>query len=201
MPETHNQVGENPARPLLLAVPGLNSGMTSNLTEAMQKLAALSTEDQDCFARYILDQLAVHAQAREQAAAAGGPAPGPDPRRHVRVLVVDDEEYLLEFTRKCLAKSGFQVLAANGGVAALEVLEGLPEPVDLLLVDCNMPDMSGPELIELVANRWPTVKFVLTSGFLTDANHARVEPYGVSILAKPYVQEDILREVYEKLGA
>ena len=166
----------------------------------MQKLAALSTEDQDCFARYILDQLAVHAQAREQAAAAGGPAPGPDPRRNVRVLVVDDEEYLLEFTRKCLEKSGFTVLVSDGGRSAIQVLEGLAEPVDLLMTDCNMPEMSGPELIEVVANRWPTIKFVLASGFLTDANHARVEPYQVGILPKPFVLDDITRAISEKLA-
>jgi len=116
------------------------------------------------------------------------------------VLVVDDEDFLLEFTRKCLELSGFTVLVAGGGAAAIQVLEELAEPVDLLLADCNMPDMSGPELIEAVVKRWPTVKFVLTSGFLTDANHARVEPYGVGILEKPYGQQDITRVIYEMLA-
>jgi len=177
--------------------------MTGNLAEAVQKVAELSGEDQDYFAHLILEQLAVRTRARGTGAASRAetaPEGAEQERDSFRVLVVDDEDFLLDFTRQCLEQSGFKVYVSDGGQAAIQVLEGLAEPVDLLLADCNMPDMSGPELIELVASRWPTVKFVLTSGFLTDANHARVEPYGVGILAKPYGQHDITRAICEKLA-
>jgi len=177
--------------------------MTGDLAEAVQKVVELPGEDQDFFARLIREHLAMRAREggtavdnREQAAA----EPAERRRNNFRVLVVDDEDSLLEFTRKCLEKSGFDVLVSGGGLAAIQVLEGLTEPVDLLLSDCNMPDMSGPELIELVASRWPTIKFVLTSGFLTDANYTRMEPYNVGILAKPYAQRDIARAIAEKLA-
>jgi len=203
LPETYNQMWPNHGRSLLLALAGLNSDMTGNLAEAIQKLAELPGEDQDFFAHLILEQLAVLARERATPAAslaAAIPVPVERRRDKFRVLVVDDDDSLLEFTRKCLEKSGFTVLVSDGGRSAIQVLEGLAEPVDLLMTDCNMPEMSGPELIEVVANRWPTIKFVLASGFLTDANHARVEPYQVGILAKPFVLDDITRAISEKLA-
>jgi CheY-like chemotaxis protein len=177
--------------------------MTGDLAEAVQKVVELPGEDQDFFARLIREHLAVRAREGETAVTSREQADSESAegrQNNFRVLVVDDEDSLLEFTRKCLEKSGFDVLVAGGSLEAIQVLEGLAEPVDLLITDCNMPGMSGPELIEVVANRWPTIKFVLTSGFLTDANHARMEPYNVGILAKPYAQKDITRAISEKLA-
>jgi len=116
-----------------------------------------------------------------------------------RVLVVDDQDLLRDFTQKFLHMTGLNVLVASGGRQALQVLEESAEPVDLLFTDYNMPGMTGVELIEQVAKRWPDTKFVLASGFLKDAAYASIEPYNVSILAKPYDMADASKIVMEKL--
>ena len=129
------------------------------------------------------------------------------PREHAplvqgkgRVLVVDDVDLLRDFTQKFLQMSGLLVLVAGSGAQALKILEEAAEPVDLLFTDYNMPGMNGLELIEAVARRWPKTKFVLASGFLDDATHARIEPYHVGILAKPYDMHDASKIVMEKLA-
>jgi CheY-like chemotaxis protein len=116
-----------------------------------------------------------------------------------RVLVVDDVDLLRDFTQKFLQMSGLIVLVASSGAQALKILEEAAEPVDLLFTDYNMPGMNGLELIEAVGRRWPKTKFVLASGFLDDATHARIEPFHVAILSKPYDMHDASKIVMEKM--
>ena len=58
-----------------------------------------------------------------------------------RILVVDDASLVRRFYRDALERAGFEVDEALNGVEALEKLLG--EPVDLLIVDVNMPQMDG----------------------------------------------------------
>jgi two-component system chemotaxis response regulator CheY len=58
-----------------------------------------------------------------------------------RVLIVDDSSIVQLYYREALERAGFQVDGALNGIEALEKL--LTEPVDLLVVDINMPKMDG----------------------------------------------------------
>jgi PAS domain S-box-containing protein len=117
-----------------------------------------------------------------------------------RVLVVDDVDLLRDFTQNFLQATGLNVLVASSGQQALNVLEQSAEPVDLVFTDYNMPGMNGLELIEEIARRWPATRFILVSGFLSDAAYARLERCRTSILAKPYDMHDAAKLVMEKLA-
>jgi two-component system cell cycle sensor histidine kinase/response regulator CckA len=117
-----------------------------------------------------------------------------------RVLVVDDVDLLRDFTQGFLQSTGLTVVVASSGLQALKMLEESTEPVDLMFTDYNMPGMNGLELIEVVATRWPKTKFVLASGFLSDAAYARVQAFNVSILSKPYEMSDASKMVMDKLA-
>jgi CheY-like chemotaxis protein len=67
------------------------------------------------------------------------------------ILVVDDDADFREVVGLILAREGFAVLSAEGGVRALELLETV-DP-ELLLVDVHMKDMTGPELVREVDRR------------------------------------------------
>lgn len=68
----------------------------------------------------------------------------------MRVLVVDDSRAIRVVLKKMLAEGGFDdVLEAGHGKEALEVIEAGPQP-DVILVDWNMPEMNGLELIRAV---------------------------------------------------
>jgi len=65
-----------------------------------------------------------------------------------RVLVVDDNEMNRDMLARRLAKRGFDVEVAENGVLALEAIE--EHDFDLVLLDINMPDMDGFEVLERV---------------------------------------------------
>jgi two-component system chemotaxis response regulator CheY len=68
----------------------------------------------------------------------------------MRALVVDDSKAIRVVLKKMLAEGGFEELyEASNGNEALEVLEGGATP-DVILVDWNMPEMNGLELIRAV---------------------------------------------------
>ena len=138
--------------------------------------------------------------AQEELAPVAKPKQAPLAHGKGRVLVVDDVDLLRDFTQKFLQLTGLNVLVASSGHQAIKVLEESAEPVDLMFTDYNMPGMNGLELIEEVGKRWPETKFVLASGFLTDAVYARIEKYNVSILGKPYDMYDASKTVMEKLA-
>src|SRR3954466_6468387 len=66
-------------------------------------------------------------------------------RRPPRILVVDDERSMRELLAIVLRREGYEVLLADNGRAAIEVLE--KEPVDLLISDIKMPDVSGVDVL------------------------------------------------------
>jgi YesN/AraC family two-component response regulator len=69
-----------------------------------------------------------------------------------------------------------------------------------VFTDFNMPGMSGVELIEKVALRWPKTKFVLASGYLDDLTRARLEKCRASVLSKPYDMHDASQVVLRQLA-
>ena len=70
--------------------------------------------------------------------------PAPD-RRPPRILVVDDERSMRELLAIVLRREGYEVMLAENGRAAIDLIER--EPVDLLISDIKMPDLSGVEVL------------------------------------------------------
>jgi two-component system chemotaxis response regulator CheB len=81
----------------------------------------------------------------------------------MRVLVVDDSTLYRKIISDALASlPDVQVLTAPGGAIALSMLEAAP--VDLVLLDIHMPDMSGPEVLEVIVEKYPRIPVVMFSG-------------------------------------
>ena len=104
------------------------------------------------------------------------------------VLVVDDEAAVRMIAVDLFEELGCEVLEAVSGADALERLEQRPD-VSLMFTDCRMPGMSGPELAQLAAERWPTLRIVLVTGYHT------MQVPGFPMVWKPYDQRTIERVV------
>ena len=111
------------------------------------------------------------------------------------VLVVEDEEKVRHLSVASVRELGFQTLEADGGLAALALLDQHPE-VSLVLTDIVMPGMTGRELGEAVRKRRPNLPVLYTSGF------TRNEPLAeADLLPKPFNLAQLsskIQEVFER---
>lgn len=118
--------------------------------------------------------------------------PENDPATGVQtILVVDDEELLLTMGREILSSFGYRVLTANSGPKALEALAAATPPVDLVITDLVMPQMSGRELMSQIQRRHPNLPVICTSGYAGSSNPAEEEVF----LEKPFTTQELLARV------
>lgn len=79
------------------------------------------------------------------------------------LLLVDDEASILSSLRRLLRPAGYKIHLAESGRAGLEILER--EPIELVVSDMRMPEMSGAQFLEQVRNRWPETTRILLTGY------------------------------------
>ncbi len=85
------------------------------------------------------------------------------------VLVVDDEPDVRTFVHSVLARHGYDVLEAEDGLAAYELLEQLSGRIELLVTDVKMPRMDGITLGEKVGTGYPDIGVLYISAYLSEA--------------------------------
>lgn len=118
------------------------------------------------------------------------------------VLVVEDEDALRAAIRRLLQEQGYNVLEAQNGATALQLLEGTAaKNVALVLTDLRMPVMDGRQLAAALARRHPSLPIVFMSGFTAQLMDLRLVSPHLAFLAKPFRNEDLLAAVRGKLGA
>jgi len=85
------------------------------------------------------------------------------------VLLVEDEDAVRRVVRVALEACGYTVLEASSGPDAVQLMERGSTPVQLLVTDVVMPEMSGGELARLLRSRHPNLKVLFVSGYNEDA--------------------------------
>jgi CheY-like chemotaxis protein len=117
--------------------------------------------------------------------------------RHV--LVVDDEEPIRELCARVLARAGYRVTVAAGGVEAVRLVTD--ELFDLIVCDLRMPVVSGLEVLEAAKALRPNVAVVLITGFGTQEMTARALQSGADrIVTKPFSPSELIDAVRKSLG-
>ncbi len=139
--------------------------------------------------------------ADPQALAAPRPAGEPRGGRET-ILLVEDEEGVRALARRILAAQGYAVLEADGPRGALELLERLEQPIDLLLTDVVMPEMDGSELATRAAALRPATRVLFMSGYTDDAIASRgLIAGGGRFLQKPFTPDVLAAKVREILDS
>ena len=114
------------------------------------------------------------------------------------VLVVDDEPSMREMLSIMLKREGYDVLLADGGKAAVDILRR--RPVDLLISDIKMPDMSGVEVLrEAKEIRQGVVGILMTGYKSTESLQSALRLGAVEYLDKPFDTELLKLKVREAL--
>jgi two-component system, NtrC family, response regulator PilR len=84
-------------------------------------------------------------------------------RRPPRILVVDDERSMRELLAIVLRRDGYEVLIAEDGAAAVEVLK--KERIDILITDIRMPQMNGVDLLREAKRIAPDIVSIVMTAF------------------------------------
>jgi DNA-binding response OmpR family regulator len=133
--------------------------------------------------------------------------PGARPRPSVQarpgdvIVLVDDSETARDAIRGTLEASGYTVLAATNGVAALALCESLNAPPDLLLLDLGMPDVGGAEVVQELARVHALSRVLIMTGHGLDVDGAG-QPMllNCAVIRKPFTADHLLRQVREILA-
>jgi two-component system cell cycle sensor histidine kinase/response regulator CckA len=113
-----------------------------------------------------------------------------DRREDRRILVVDDEPFVLIVLQRLLRESSFFVGAAHSGAEALEVFS--QGPWDLVITDRAMPEMDGEQLAERIKKAAPGTPVILITGYARPGTAMELFD---AVLAKPFSKEDLLASV------
>jgi two-component system, cell cycle sensor histidine kinase and response regulator CckA len=116
------------------------------------------------------------------------------------VLVVEDEVMVRAVAERALARHGYNVLVAENGEAALEILQR-EGPVDLLISDVVMPTMDGPTTVRAARKLQPDIPVLFMSGYAEEQLRKSIDIPNVSFLAKPFSVQQLAETVRDVLAA
>lgn len=115
----------------------------------------------------------------------------------LKILVIDDENFVRETISDYLSDSGFEVCSASDGEEGLKVFES--ENPDAVLVDLNMPRMDGFGVLENISSKDPDMPVIVVSGagLIQDAIRA-VRVGAWDFVTKPIVDMNILEHALNR---
>jgi response regulator RpfG family c-di-GMP phosphodiesterase len=113
---------------------------------------------------------------------------------------VDDEERILGALQRTLRREGYRILTATSAEEALRLLEDAP--VHAILTDQKMPGMSGLELLERAAARFPASARFLITGWPEEISPARMRKVGIrALIPKPWDSQALKQALREALAS
>jgi PAS domain S-box-containing protein len=109
------------------------------------------------------------------------------------VLLVEDEQTVRRIVRQMLEGYGLRVVEAASGAEAIALEPRLAEPPILLVTDLSMPGMDGRELADTLVARWPDLRVLYLSGFLSEGlDLTGAASGGRAFLAKPFTVDQLI---------
>jgi len=118
-------------------------------------------------------------------------APLPDRKR---LLVVDDEPPILKLVTRILATENYDIIAAESGDVAAQMVSRPDYPgIDLLVTDLMMPGMTGRDLAVIVRGKYPKTRVLYVTGFADTLFKDLTElGEGESFIEKPFGTDGLL---------
>ncbi len=144
---------------------------------------------------------AVLLPCRQEAGAPTVEADSRLPGGRERILLVDDEPFVLDIARQMLSRLGYAVETCTNGAQALERFHATPAAFDLVISDMTMPGLTGDRLAAELERIRPDIPVILCTGFsqrlmARDRTCAAVK----TVLTKPLRYADLAQEVRKALS-
>jgi CheY-like chemotaxis protein len=119
-----------------------------------------------------------------------------------RILVIDDELFVLQISKEVLEIEGYTVITATDGAEATAIYASAEKgSISLVITDMNMPLMDGSSTIRALRRLDPRLRIVVSSGLLTNVNSAGLAGLDIQgYITKPYTAEQLLIMVQRTLS-
>ena len=115
-----------------------------------------------------------------------------------KILIIDDDKYILCIFSRILQKQGYDVDTAETGQEALEKIGN--QKYDLALIDVKLPDTEGPNLLARINNIYPEMMKIVITGFPSLEDATKVMDQGATAyLVKPVKSEELVKIINEKM--
>ena len=118
-------------------------------------------------------------------------------KRQTRILVVDDEQYILDMLKCTLEDEGYEVDVAADGKSALALL--IEYQPDLVLLDIKMPNLNGYQVLELIRKKSEVPVIMLTGVLEAISVHQSVSLGADDYVRKPFRTRELLARIKNKL--
>jgi CheY-like chemotaxis protein len=119
-----------------------------------------------------------------------------------RVLIADDEESMRSLVARAIAMDGHDIVTAQDGAEALDILAREDGAFDLLLTDIQMPIMDGIALALSAARDFPALTILLMTGFAHQRERAsNLTAIAHDVVTKPFSVADIRTAVADALAS
>ncbi len=119
----------------------------------------------------------------------------------IAILIIEDEEVVRVATRGCFTHSGFKVFLAQDGREGVELFRQHADEISVVLLDQNLPKLSGTEAFHELRAIQPTIRVILTTGYDQTETLSRLgkKPL-VALLQKPYRFSQLVQTVQDLLA-
>ncbi|MEZ0329119.1 MAG: PhnD/SsuA/transferrin family substrate-binding protein [Dissulfuribacterales bacterium] len=114
------------------------------------------------------------------------------------ILIVDDEDAIRSLVRQALESAEYKVLEAENGEKALKLYETQSQKIDLVVLDLNMPGMSGHECLQRLLEMNRNARVLVASGYSDKGMENMVISQGATgFLSKPFKLDVLLKKIDE----
>ncbi len=114
----------------------------------------------------------------------------------MRILIIDEDKTFCELLAETLEGAGIEAVWTTDGPDAIE--KSLSGAFDVIILDVQMPLVSGAEVARAVKQEKPQAGVILSSTFADEALRRMASHLGASVLSKPFSTNDLL-EMIEKI--
>jgi two-component system, cell cycle sensor histidine kinase and response regulator CckA len=147
-------------------------------------------------------EICLPAHSSSSSASADAPDASTELGGRETILLVEDEEALLQMSRRMLERLGYTVLPAHGPGEALRLAKDLGGAIHLLITDVVMPEMNGRDLASAVRDLVPGLRCIYMSGYTADFIASQgVLDKGITYLQKPFCRSELAATVRRVLDS
>jgi DNA-binding NtrC family response regulator len=115
----------------------------------------------------------------------------------LKLLIIDDDEYVLADLCYFLIDKKYDVISATNGLEGLKLIENDQRGFDLIITDIVMPQISGIGLIAMIKTKFPNIPVIAITGWGEYPEAFAVESQADKVLSKPFELSELDKAINE----